>query len=79
MAASISRFVLLPSSHARVHVHFDKSATLEHELRAVVRGAVRFDEASRALYPTDASNYRHVPIGRVVARPRAEYAYGLHS
>ncbi len=36
------------------------------DLRAVVRGAVRFDDTSRALYAVDASNYRHVPIGVVV-------------
>ena len=39
---------------------------LERRLRAEVRGEVRFDAASRALYATDASNYRHVPIGLVV-------------
>src|SRR5215217_3028183 len=39
---------------------------LAAELRAVVRGEVRFDEGSRALYATDASNYRQVPIGVVL-------------
>src|ERR1700736_1697428 len=33
-----------------------------------VRGNVRFDNGSRALYATDASNYRHVPIGVVLPR-----------
>jgi FAD/FMN-containing dehydrogenase/Fe-S oxidoreductase len=32
----------------------------------VVEGEVRFDAGSRALYSTDASNYRQVPIGVVV-------------
>ena len=32
------------------------------------RGEVRFDAGSRALYATDASNYRQVPIGVVVPR-----------
>src|ERR671938_2163438 len=41
---------------------------LERELRAVVRGEVQFDAGSRALYSTDASNYRHVPIGVVLPR-----------
>jgi hypothetical protein len=36
-------------------------AGLEHALRAAVRGEVRFDDGSRALYATDASNYRQVP------------------
>ncbi len=31
-----------------------------------MRGEVRFDTGSRALYATDASNYRQVPIGLVV-------------
>lgn len=41
---------------------------LERRLRASLRGEVRFDDGSRALYATDASNYRQVPIGVVVPR-----------
>ncbi len=41
---------------------------LAAELRSVVGGEVRFDSGSRALYATDASNYRQVPIGVVVPR-----------
>ena len=41
---------------------------LESELRSRVRGEVRFDDGSRALYSTDGSNYRQVPIGVVVPR-----------
>ena len=33
-----------------------------------MKGEVRFDDASRALYATDASNYRQVPIGLVLPR-----------
>jgi FAD/FMN-containing dehydrogenase/Fe-S oxidoreductase len=33
-----------------------------------VRGEVRFDNGSRALYATDGSNYRQVPIGVVIPR-----------
>jgi FAD/FMN-containing dehydrogenase/Fe-S oxidoreductase len=39
--------------------------SLEDDLRRSVRGEVRFDSGSRALYATDASNYRQVPIGAV--------------
>ncbi len=39
---------------------------LERDLRAAVRGEVRFDDGSRALYTNDASNYRQVPIGVVI-------------
>src|SRR5271157_2561420 len=35
-------------------------------LRSQVRGEVRFDRGSRALYSTDGSNYRQVPIGVVL-------------
>lgn len=65
-STSASPFVLLPSSHARSGETFAGAADLERELRAHVRGEVRFDQASRALYATDASNYRHIPIGLVV-------------
>jgi len=41
---------------------------LEADLRRRIRGEVRFDDGSRALYATDASNYRQVPIGVVVPR-----------
>ncbi|MDE3026162.1 MAG: FAD-binding oxidoreductase, partial [Acidobacteriota bacterium] len=37
-------------------------------LRTEVEGEVRFDTGARALYATDASNYRQVPIGVVVPR-----------
>ncbi|TPJ52404.1 FAD-binding and (Fe-S)-binding domain-containing protein [Mesorhizobium sp. B2-6-4] len=37
-------------------------------LRSTIEGEVRFDDGSRALYATDASNYRQVPIGVVIPR-----------
>jgi FAD/FMN-containing dehydrogenase/Fe-S oxidoreductase len=43
-------------------------ASLEAALRRTIEGEVRFDEGSRALYATDASNYRQVPIGVVIPR-----------
>ena len=42
------------------------SEALRARLRSEVRGDVRFDNGSRALYATDGSNYRQVPIGVVV-------------
>ena len=44
------------------------AAALEQALRQQLRGEVRFDPSSRALYATDASNYRQVPIGVVLPR-----------
>ncbi|HJT19139.1 MAG TPA: FAD-linked oxidase C-terminal domain-containing protein [Nitrospira sp.] len=44
------------------------AAGLAADLRKAVEGEVRFDAGSRALYATDASNYRQVPIGVVIPR-----------
>ena len=44
------------------------SGDLADELRAKIRGEVRFDDGGRALYATDGSNYRQVPIGVVIPR-----------
>src|SRR5215218_4896634 len=41
---------------------------LAKDLAGVVRGEVRFDRGSRALYATDLSAYRQVPIGVVIPR-----------
>ncbi|HEY3934570.1 MAG TPA: FAD-binding and (Fe-S)-binding domain-containing protein [Gemmatimonadales bacterium] len=41
---------------------------LERELRRQITGEVRFDAGSRAAWSTDASNYRHVPVGVVLPR-----------
>ena len=43
---------------------------LERELRGSIRGEVRFDSGSRALYATDSSNYRQIPIGVVIPRDK---------
>jgi FAD/FMN-containing dehydrogenase/Fe-S oxidoreductase len=48
------------------------AAALAAELGAAVAGEVRFDAASRALYSTDGSNYRQVPIGVVLPRDAAD-------
>ncbi len=42
------------------------------ELKANVEGEVRFDDGSRALYATDASNYRQIPIGLVVPKTKRD-------
>src|ERR1700719_3028651 len=44
------------------------ASALASALRRHVRGDVRFDDGSRALYATDGSNYRQVPIGVVLPR-----------
>jgi FAD/FMN-containing dehydrogenase len=43
-------------------------AALESELRRRIRGDVRFDAGSRAMYTTDSAIFRRVPIGVVLPR-----------
>ncbi len=43
-------------------------SALESTLCNRIAGEVRFDDGSRALYATDASNYRQIPIGVVIPR-----------
>jgi len=60
---------LLPlplSSHGKPVDTFAAAAELASELKRRIRGEVRFDRGSRALYATDGSNYRQIPIGLVV-------------
>ena len=44
------------------------TGALAEQLRTTLSGEVRFDDASRALYATDGSNYRQVPIGVVIPK-----------
>ena len=72
------RFPPLEFEHARdvsPRVHSDRiqslnvdAASLAAALKRELRGEVRFDDGARALYSTDASNYRQIPIGVVVPR-----------
>jgi FAD/FMN-containing dehydrogenase/Fe-S oxidoreductase len=45
-----------------------KVGKLLSELQKAITGEVRFDDGSRALYSTDASNYRQIPIGVVLPK-----------
>src|SRR6266550_4601261 len=60
------------SSHAKPVDVFQPAEELEKELQRTVKGEVRFDRGSRALYATDGSNYRQIPIGLVVPRDDAD-------
>jgi len=55
------------SAHAAKSAQVDTRG-LESSLRKRIAGEVRFDSSSRALYATDASSYRQVPIGVVIPR-----------
>ena len=60
------------SSHAYSPDNFDEAQPLESALRKAITGEVQFDRGTRALYATDASNYRHIPIGVVLPRTRGD-------
>jgi FAD/FMN-containing dehydrogenase/Fe-S oxidoreductase len=60
------------SSHAKPVDSFSQALELEEELKRTLNGEVRFDRGSRALYATDGSNYRQIPIGLVVPRNDAD-------
>ncbi len=55
------------SQVAKTSAQVDTPALAE-ALRAQIRGEVRFDRSTLALYATDGSNYRQVPIGVVLPR-----------
>lgn len=50
----------------------DATRSLERDLRAAVRGDVHFDDGHRAIYSTDAANYRQVPIAVILPRDAAD-------
>ncbi len=60
-----STFVESPSTKSTLPVD---AFALAESLRATIQGEVRFDSSARALYATDGSNYRQVPIGVVIPR-----------
>ncbi|KVZ35709.1 dimethylmenaquinone methyltransferase [Burkholderia ubonensis] len=50
---------------------------LAADLRTAMRGEVRFDAGTKALYASDASNYRQVPLGVVVPADADDLAAAL--
>ena len=52
-------------------------AALKDHLARAIEGEVRFDEGTLAVYATDASNYRQVPVGVVVPRHEGDVAMAL--
>jgi FAD/FMN-containing dehydrogenase/Fe-S oxidoreductase len=52
-------------------------SSLPERLRRAIRGEVRFDTASRALYARDASNFRMTPLGVVVPKDAEDVAATL--
>jgi FAD/FMN-containing dehydrogenase len=62
------RFERLRGDDKRTALSPEAAEALAAELQRKIRGEVRFDPGSRALYATDGSNYRQVPIGVVIPR-----------
>ncbi len=50
--------------------NIEKTNALQQALEAAIEGEVRFDNASRAMYATDASVYQIIPLGVVLPRSR---------
>src|SRR5919199_80466 len=68
---STSQARALDAGRPRTEAAVDREG-LASELRRSIRGEVRFGDGDRALYATDASNYRQVPIGVVIPRDVAD-------
>ncbi len=66
------RFQRLHHDDTRTAIPSRDADALAMYLRRRIRGEVRFDAGSRALYATDGSNYRQVPIGVVVPRSKED-------
>lgn len=54
------------------------ASALESELKATLKGEVRFDKVSRALYSTDASVYEILPQGVVIPRDRDDLIHAVN-
>jgi FAD/FMN-containing dehydrogenase/Fe-S oxidoreductase len=63
--------------NARLSSSFSNAAALESALSKRIRGEVRFDDASRAIYATDGSNYRQVPIGVIIPKSKDDVIEAL--
>ncbi len=72
-----SGFPILQNFAPLDHESFAAHRELEARLKATLRGDVRFDLPSRALYAADASNYRQLPIGVINPRDAADVEAAL--
>ena len=74
---STSSFSVLPNLPPLAHERFSAHRELESLLKKSLRGEVRFDLGSRALYASDSSNYRQLPIGVIFPRDAADVEAAL--
>ncbi len=73
----MSTFSILNHLRPLEHESFAAHRELEARLKATLRGDVLFDIGSRALYATDSSNYRQLPVGVVHPRDAADVEAAL--
>jgi FAD/FMN-containing dehydrogenase/Fe-S oxidoreductase len=69
---SLSTLPIVSNSAPLEHERFSAHSELEARLKKDVRGEVKFDLGSRALYAADASNYRQLPVGVIYPRDAAD-------
>jgi len=74
---SHSSFSILSNQPTLDHEGFAAHRELASILKKNIRGEVRFDLGSRALYATDSSNYRQLPLGVVFPRDAADVEAAL--
>ncbi len=74
---SNSSFSILSNQPPLDHEGFAAHRELELILKRNLRGEVRFDLGSRALYATDSSNYRQLPLGVVFPRDAGDVEAAL--
>ena len=72
-----SSFSVLPNPAPLAHERFSAHRELEALLKKALRGEVRFDLGSRALYASDSSNYRQLPIGVIFPRDAGDVEAAL--
>jgi FAD/FMN-containing dehydrogenase/Fe-S oxidoreductase len=74
---SNSSFSILSNQPPLDHESFSAHRELEALLKQSLRGDVRFDLGSRALYAADSSNYRQLPVGVILPRDAADVEAAL--
>ena len=73
----MSTFSILTNQPQLEHERFSAHRELESRLKTSIRGDVLFDLGSRALYASDASNYRQLPVGVILPRDAADVEAAL--
>jgi FAD/FMN-containing dehydrogenase/Fe-S oxidoreductase len=67
----------LQADDSRPLISADALASMQADLRRELVGEVRFDAGARALYATDASNYRQAPLGVILPRTEQDVEAAL--